>query len=156
RAALGGRALREALLQPRDEIDDRRRLALFRLDDGDLLSLQLRVNDLHQILAILVDVFRRIERAREMTDELLGHRELLGPPRRGRGKRQAFHVYDLVGEAHDLEYERVADDAHRREMVRIRPKRDLPDAHRVRLAYGLAQERVGTITALGREQIVRC
>src|SRR5688500_2011855 len=66
------RALLETGAQPRHEIEHAGiRLVGFRLLELDLFPLHLRLDDLHQVRAIVVRVLTRIERLSEVLDELL-------------------------------------------------------------------------------------
>src|SRR4051794_7973791 len=67
----------QAFLKSRDEIDDLRALPLLRFRNLDLFSFHFGANDFHEIRAIVVGVFARVERRGQVADELLGHLQLL-------------------------------------------------------------------------------
>src|SRR5687768_2478054 len=148
-------ALFEAFPQPGHQVDDSGvlRLAL-RLLELDLLTLHLRLDDPQEIGAVVIGVLRRIKRLGEIRDELLGHLHLLGPNRLGAREAELADVDQLVGEAHDLEHDGIADHFDTGEVLSLAHD-DLADADRPRLADGFAQQRVRLLAALGGEEEVR-
>src|SRR5438105_6394130 len=116
-AARTGLPLIQALLEPGHQVHDRRRFRLRRLRHFNLLPLQLRLDDAHQIRPIVVLVLRCVERLRQIADELLGHLQLLRAYRIGLRKRIGVSVYYLIAEAHDLEAQGIADHFDTAEMM---------------------------------------
>ena len=154
RRGLPARRLAEARLEPRHQVEH---LAVAHLVLGharrDLLSLELGLDDLHQVGPVVVGVLGRIEGRREVVHELLGHLELLRPHERGVGEGVLVGVHQLRGEAHDLEHQRVAHDPDAGQVLRL-AHGHLADADDARVAHGLAQQRVRLLAPLGGQQVV--
>src|SRR6476661_3202076 len=156
RRALAWRGGLEALLQPGDEVDDLRLLRLLHVLIRKLLPLELRLEERAELLLVLVLVLGRVERLGEVTDELLGHRELLRAHvllLRVR-KVDVLGFDELVLEAHELEDERVPLRTDGDEVFLL-PHRELADAHHARAAERLAKERVCLLAAFLRNEVVR-
>src|SRR5437763_3710912 len=81
-------SMRETLAQALHQVHDFGRPLFFAGLERDLLALRLRPDDLHQVFAVLIRVFRRIPLGSKAVDERLGHLELLPPNVGLRGKVQ--------------------------------------------------------------------
>ena len=124
--------LREALAEALHEVDDLafgRRLGR---RQPRLLSLDARLDQLHQIVAVLVGVLGRIPLGREVLDQHLRHVELGLAHLLARRKFQLRGVDQLVGISQHRQHQRIVDHLERREVLRL-ANDDLGDADAARI-----------------------
>src|SRR3954469_25125393 len=89
----------------------------FGLLELGLLPLHLRLDDPHQVGAVLVGVATWVERLGQIRDELFRHLQLLGADLFAAGEVELTGIDQLVRKPHDLEDERFANDFDSREML---------------------------------------
>src|SRR5438445_12177921 len=158
-ARFGGRALAaaslfEAAAEALHQVDDFGLARFGHRLEGDFLAFDLALDEPHQVLAVLVGVFRRIPFGREAVYERLRHVELRLAHAVARRKVELADVDELVGESHHGQDNRVLDHFDGRKMLRI-AEDELGDADAPRFPDRITEQRVGAFAALCRHEIIR-
>ena len=84
-----------------------------------LASLQLRLDDSQQVVAVLVGVLRRVPLRGQVVDQLQGHLELRRADSRRFGKREVGEIGQFVRETHHRQDDRVPDDLDGGQVLRV-------------------------------------
>ena len=112
-----------------------------RLGSFGLLAFHPRFDHLHEVVAVLVGVLRRIPVGRQIVDQHPGHVELCLANLLARGKLELRGIDQLIRVAQHRQHERVVDHFDRGEMLSLADD-DLRDADAARFLQRLAQQRI--------------